>query len=59
MNIKMNAGDLLAQGIDAIVTMRMQAEKKQVHEPEELMNAEFDKDAFAAGLKELFGETEA
>ena len=33
MNMKMNAGDLLAQGIDAIVAMRMQAEKKPVIEP--------------------------
>lgn len=58
MNVKMNAGDLLAQGIDAIVQMRMQVEKKPVIEPEELMQAEFDKDAFAAGLDAIFGETE-
>ena len=56
MNVKMNAGDLLAQGIDAIVQMRMQAEKKPVIVPEELMNAEFDKDAFVDGLKTIFEE---
>lgn len=56
MNIKMNAGDLLEQGIDAIVQMRMQAEKKPVFEPEELMKAELDKDAFAAGLNAIFGD---
>ena len=55
MNVKMNAGDLLAQGIDAIVQMRMQSEKKPVIEPEELTNAEFDEDAFADGLKAIFG----
>lgn len=54
MNVKMNAGDLLEQGIDAIVTMRMQAEKKPVFEPEELMNAELDMDAFADGLNAIF-----
>ena len=56
MNVKMNAGDLLEQGIDAIVQMRMQAGKKPVFEPEELMNAEFDKDAFADGLNAIFGD---
>lgn len=59
MNMKMNAGDLLAQGIDAIVQMRMQAEKKPLFVPEELMHAEFDKEAFAAGLNEIFEESEA
>lgn len=58
MNMKMNAGDLLEQGIDAIVTMRMQAEKKPVVEPEELMRFEFDLNAFADGLNEIFKETE-
>lgn len=56
MNVKMSAGDLLEQGIDAIVQMRMQAEKKPVFEPEELMNAELDMGALAKGLNEIFGD---
>lgn len=58
MNVKMNAGDLLAQGIDAIVQMRMQSEKKPVFEPEELMNSRLDLNAFAEGLNAIFEESE-
>ena len=58
MNVKMNAGDLLEQGIDAIVQMRMQSEKKPVNEPEELMNCKLDRNAFADGLDAIFKETE-
>lgn len=58
MNMKMNAGDLLAQGIDAIVQMRMQAEKKPVIEPEELMKSKLDEEALKAGLNAIFGEME-
>ena len=58
MNVKMNAGDLLEQGIDAIVQMRMQSEKKPVFEPEELMNSKLDLNAFADGLDAIFEETE-
>lgn len=56
MNIKMNAGDLLEQGIDAIVQMRMQA--KPQTEPKEL-DVQFDEDAFVVGLNAIFEETEA
>ena len=58
MNVKMNAGDLLEQGIDAIVQMRMQSEKKPVFEPEELMNCKLDLNAFAEGLNAIFEESE-
>lgn len=56
MNIKMNAGDLLAQGIDAIVQMRMQ-EKPQT-EPKEL-DVQFDEAEFAKGLAGIFKGDEA
>ena len=52
MNVKMNAGDLLAQGIDAIVQMRMQEKPKA--EAKEL-DGHLDRDAFAAGLTAIFG----
>ena len=54
----MNAGDLLEQGIDAIVQMRMQSEKKPVFEPEELMNSKLDLNTFADGLNAIFEEME-
>ena len=56
MNIKMEAGDLLEQGIDAIVQMRLQEKPKP--EVKEL-DVQFDKEAFAAGLAGIFKEMES
>ena len=54
-----NSKELLEQGIDAIVQMRMQANKKPMDEPKELLDAEFDMNAFSEGLSAIFeGEEE-